>query len=840
MITATLLNHSITHLQKIMNEEAQLTTKRTRLDNQQGLTRSFPQKITLIAFLIIGAHLNEHSNEAAQAADQTSKSDAEQKLSPEVLASGVQLELVAEHPDLATPTGIDVDQDGSIWVASNHTHFRPDGYQGPEKDEIICFKPDGSRAVFYSASENTMDLERGPANDLYIAQRDRILRLLDHDHNMQCDESQPIVKLETAANYPHNGLSGLTWSPDGQLVFSIGENFAEQWKLIGSDNTTLTGSGEGGIFSCAPDGTSLRRIARGFWNPFGLCYRDGELFAAENDPGSRPPCRLLHVVEEGDYGYQRKYGNESHHPFVCWNGELRGTLPMLHALGEAPCGIIALHNGLAVTSWTEHRVDYYPLKESGDTYSTHRVTLVRGGREFRPTCIARTSENELFFTDWVEGSYEIHGKGRIWRLTINPKEIADWVGETSSLPLTKQATKQPTRDTTAPTHELLQMASKTREPFAHHSLTRTLAHRIRQQTKSNNSDIPSMESLNEAECVELLLAWKMARPSDSEKVVEFLKHPSSDIQFEAIRWIADQELVELLPHVNGQLTKKDLNFQALEATLAALNTLEGRPSEGISNQANLVKFIDSDQFSENFKANLLPLLTADNKQFGPKKWQQLQQSKNENLIRELVRTVAISTVPEANDFLFQIAEKNQASSAIRADAIAGVRVTNEAQKSVLTELTSSPDQSIREEAIRAMRFIELSAADRQRLSDISVAFPESKDLVESILAPTSIKGKRPSKTNIDGWRKLLDSVKAPVNLDMGRRLFFHSMTTNCSKCHRHNGRGNQLGPDLSQTAVANRDEVLQSLLQPSQRIGPAIPRKESFARRWDNVYRNPP
>lgn len=820
MITATLLHHSVTHLQKIMNEGAQSTTMRTRLDNQRGLIRSSPQKITLIAFLIIGAYLNEHSNEAARAADQRSKSDAQHQQSPEVLASGVQLELVAEHPDLATPTGIDVDQDGTIWVASNHTHFRPEGYQGPEKDEIICFKPDGSRSVFYSASENTMDLERGPANDLYLAQRDRILRLLDHDQNLQCDESQLIVKLETAANYPHNGLSGLTWSPEGQLVFSIGENFAEQWKLVGSDNTTLTGSGEGGIFSCAPDGTSLRRIARGFWNPFGLCYRDGELFAAENDPGSRPPCRLLHVVEEGDYGYQRKYGNESNHPFVCWNGELRGTLPMLHALGEAPCGIIPLHNGLVVTSWTEHRVDYYPLKKSGDTYSTHRTTLVRGGREFRPTCIARTSENELFFTDWVEGSYEIHGKGRIWRLAINPKEISDWVGETSAIHSTEQATNTPTRDTNVPTEELLQIASRTSEPFAHHNLTRMLAQRVRKQTMSNNSDFPSVESLNEAECLELLLAWKMAHPNDSKKVAEFLKHPSSAIQFEAIRWIADQELDELLPQVNGQLTRKDLNFQTLEATLAALNTLQGKPSEGISNQANLVKLIDSDQFSENLKANLLPLVTADNQQFGPKKWQQLQQSKNEKLIRELVRTVAISTVPEANDFLFQIINNKEVSSAIRADAIAGFRATNDAQKNVLTELTSSPDQPIREEAIRAMRFIELAAADRQALSNVSVAFPESKDLVESILAPTSMKDQRPSKTNIDDWRKLLDSVKAPVNLDAGRRLFFHSMTTNCSKCHRHYGRGNQLGPDLSRTAVANRDEILQSLLQPSQRIDP--------------------
>ncbi len=49
----------------------------------------------------------------------------------EMLAPGVRLSKVAEHPAVVTPTGIDIDDQGTIWVVASHTHFRPDDYDGP-------------------------------------------------------------------------------------------------------------------------------------------------------------------------------------------------------------------------------------------------------------------------------------------------------------------------------------------------------------------------------------------------------------------------------------------------------------------------------------------------------------------------------------------------------------------------------------------------------------------------------------------------------------------------------------------------------------------------------------
>ncbi len=218
-----------------------------------------------------------------------------------------------------------MDQQGAVWVIANHTHFRPDNYKGPEHDQVLVFHPDGQRSVFYDKTDASMDLELGPDGWVYVAQRDRILRIRDTDDDGRGDIEETIASLDTEANYPHNGLSGLTWTNDGDLIFALGENYAKPWTLTGVDGTEVRGSGEGGIFLCDARGGSLASNRPGLLESIRSLYPpDGTMFAAENDPGSRPPCRLLHIVPGGDYGYQRRYGNASYHPFVCWNGELPG------------------------------------------------------------------------------------------------------------------------------------------------------------------------------------------------------------------------------------------------------------------------------------------------------------------------------------------------------------------------------------------------------------------------------------------------------------------------------------------------------------------------------------
>src|SRR5207302_1551561 len=101
------------------------------------------------------------------------------------------------------------------------------------------------------------------------------------------------------------------------------------------------------------------------------------LWAVDNDPDARGPCRLLHIIRGGDYGYRFRYGRKGLHPFVAWDGELPGTLPMAAGTAEAPGGILAYEAAgfpreyrgqLLVTSWGDHVVERFTAAPHGASF----------------------------------------------------------------------------------------------------------------------------------------------------------------------------------------------------------------------------------------------------------------------------------------------------------------------------------------------------------------------------------------------------------------------------------------------------------------------------------------
>lgn len=347
-----------------------------------------------------------------------------------------RLELVefAQQPDIVTPVGIDVDRRGRVFVVESHTHFPPPNYAGPKGDRIrllVDTNQDGkadSIETFAEGLRHTMNLAIYHDDSLFVATRSEILRMRDTNDDGRADERVRIAHLETKGDYPHNGLSGFAFDLAGNVYFGFGENLGADYTLIGSDGARLPGGGEGGnIYRCRPDGSRLERIATGFWNPFHLAIDAfGRLFAVDNDPDSRPPCRLLHIVPDGDYGYRFRNGRRGTHPFTAWNGELPGTLPMVAGTGEAPSGIVAYESDnwpaeylgkLLVTSWGDHRIDAFALKPRGASFASTAEPVVVGGENFRPVGIAVAPDGSVYFSDWVDKSYQLHGKGRVWKLS---------------------------------------------------------------------------------------------------------------------------------------------------------------------------------------------------------------------------------------------------------------------------------------------------------------------------------------------------------------------------------------------------------------------------------------
>jgi putative membrane-bound dehydrogenase-like protein len=344
-----------------------------------------------------------------------------------------RLTLFADSPQIRTPTGIAVDRKGVVFVVESHTHFPPEDYDGPPTDLIKRMEDttgDGRAdrvTLFHEGGRATMNLAIDHRGLFYVATRSEIFTLRDTTGDGVADQRQVLVRLETDGDYPHNGLSGFAFDFAGNAYFGLGENLGAEYRLVARDGSFHEGGGEGGsIFRMTADGRLLERWATGFWNPFHLCFDAyGRLFAVDNDPDSRPPCRLLHVVEQGDYGYRFRHGRRGLHPFTAWFGELPGTLGLAAETGEAPSGVMAYESDglpadylgqLLVTSWGDHEIQAFPLQAQGASFVRTSRTVVKGGTNFRPVSIALAPDGSLYISDWVDRSYTLHGKGRVWRL----------------------------------------------------------------------------------------------------------------------------------------------------------------------------------------------------------------------------------------------------------------------------------------------------------------------------------------------------------------------------------------------------------------------------------------
>ncbi len=736
----------------------------------------------------------------------------------EILQAGVKLTLLAEHPDLVTPTGIDVGPDGRIWLAACHTHFRPQGYTGPEHDEILVFDIAGkNRQVFYNKTDATMHVELGSDGWVYLAERDRILRVKDTDGDGVGDIEENIATLDTVADYPHNGLSGMAWHSDGGLLFSLGENFGKDWTLTARDGSRVSGRGEGGVFLCSADGKQLRRIARGFWNPFGLLARsDGEIFAAENDPGSRPPCRLLNIVEGADYGFQWVYGSAPIHPFVAWNGELRGTLGMIHPCGEGPSAIVELGGGVVIPSWSNHCIDFFPLRRKGAGYTSERIEIVRGGENFRPVCMSPGPDGAFYLTDWVFSSYELHSRGRLWKLEID-KASAPWVQmerePMNEAALTAKALRQ--GNSSVSISRLFELA-KGDDPYLSDAALTSLAKQSTSWTPESIRELPA------ADRVWALVALRRVDLNDEKWVRALIDDPDPDIQFECLRWIADAVLVSFKPQVEAIMISPSLGYRQFEAALATWNTLQGNPGAGVTDADVLVERIQSKAIPNQLKAFSLRLVPPSDPRLTVPLLAELRSTGNPLLAIEIVRTLSAQHSQESLALLATVASDDSESEVLRAEAICGLASSAEDEHvKLLTILAASSSKAIRDEALRSLRGRTLEHDAASILENVSKAHRDSSSLVNAVLHPETINEHRPKLDDTAAWTKRLTSLPDRPDAAAGRRIFFHSKVALCANCHRYDGRGNVVGTDL--TLLSRQGEaksILQSILQPNQNVAP--------------------
>jgi putative membrane-bound dehydrogenase-like protein len=830
----------------------------------------------------------------------------------------LQVDLFAVAPDIVHPIAIDFDRKGRLLVIESHTHFPPKDYKGPRHDRIRVLEDTRGQGkadrftTFFEGTHATMGIAVHPDGSVYLATRNEILRLRDTRGTGKADDKKRIVFLDTKGAYPHNGLSGLSFDSKGDLYFGMGENLGADYKLIGSDGTILTGGGEGGnIYHCTAEGNKLRRVATGFWNPFGTC-RDifGRLIAVDNDPDAMPPCRMVHVVEGGDYGFQFRYGRAGRHIFQAWNGELPGTLPYITGTGEAPCGVLSYESdglpreylgSLLVASWADHRIERYVLKERGASFVSERLPFVEGGKDFRPVGIAVAPDGSLFISDWVLSSYTLHGRGAIWHIRTKKQEkrsrptsshpallslhrplreaaarqlateatgrdvlrahladadprvraaclsalidcadpridlnaLADkdplvgiramavraLVGRGGSVARFTEARNPPAlrleasaglKDTTNIPRLLQLLADK--DPFLQNAAAQQLA-----RSPKLLMQIDSESLSNVRQRIGILLAHRASGRTEALKLIPaFLVDVDEDVRFLAAKWISDQKLEQFRPLIVRAMKDRTLNIRMFLAYSTALARIDNQEV----NEARLANYF-FDRLVDGTSAPALrvmalqlippthPKLTLD--LLG-----KLLHGADKALQVEAARALCEYPSAKKGPLLLDVACDARLDKAVRAQAIAGLAGQSQEQVEKLLRLALEESPALRDEALRTLIGTKLLPAQQVKLKRLAESRPEAAMLVARALGKPFF-DRRPPADDVSGWLKRLEGR---ADVAAGRRVLFHPKLAGCYLCHRVEGRGRDIGPDLSTVGRAGRKHILESILQPSTLIAP--------------------
>lgn len=736
--------------------------------------------------------------------------------------------LLAADPDIVTPVGCTHDARGRLLVIESHTHFRPANYPGPPHDRIrIVEDGDGDgRAdrfhTFFEGTRATMALRAGADGWIYVATRSEVFRIRDSDGDDVADARERIALLETKGDYPHDGLGGLAFDAAGRLVFGLGENLGHAYRLVAADGSSWSGGGEGGaVFRCAiggdgaAAGSRLERVATGFWNPFGLCVDPvGRLFAVDNDPDGRPPCRLIDVAPCGDYGYQFRYGRGGRHPLQAWDGELPGTLPMAAGTGEAPCSVVVFDGALWVTSWGANRIESFRPTARGAGAAATGTVVVQGGPDFRPVDAALAPDGSLIVSDWVDRSYDLHRRGRIWRIApaAARDSAADWPapspGELRARRLAGSAADGGGAVTAAPRAELL-VALGDDDPFLRQAAVAGLVTHA-------GVDLPDLAATDDPRRrLGILMAHRSSADiaASSRAADDAPPRPASDdasrdallrtaladgddaVRLYAVRWIADARLRQFRADVDALLTAPQSSPRLLAGAVAALAWLDGQGFDGDAARRRLAAIWRDARRPAAVRSAALAISTpaADADALDPlvRLATARTDAEHDALAREAVRLLALWPAAAARPALQAIATDVALPAERRADAVAGI-VRHDAASPLLGDLARDADATV----ARAAATLPAAAAQPDAVAD------------------------RPAAADTAAWLARLDG---PGDAAAGWRLFFAGKRGRCAACHALGGRGAAIGPDLSGiVARAGRARVLESLLQPDKEIGPAF------------------
>ena len=761
---------------------------------------------------------------------------------PKVMDERLVLLIAAGDPEIVTPIGIAIDDKDRIYVLESHTHSPPNDYNGPKGDLIKVFEDSNGDdhldqiSVFAEGIKEGMNLAFSPEGHLHLVTSREVWVFYDRDGDAVCEEKKKLLELKKPQNvYPHSAMLSITFSNDGYMYLGRGNTGSESWIFEGIDGSQVSGYGDGGnVIRAKWDGSQVEIFSTGYWNPFDLKFDNyGRLLVADNDPDSRGPNRLVHAVYKSDFGYKSLFGGSGIHPYLAWNGELPGTLPIAVPLGEAPSGLVnaSLTNlpedyqgQMLCTIWEESTVVRINLKEKGLSVTGNAKVIIEGGDDFRPVAFAVNSKGEIYFTDWVVRYYPNHGKGKIWKLSSKDKKKG-YQHENKSQESFPNTWENFLKDLEIAPISDLKSYLKSDDPFRRHA-TVTVLSKKKEEIKIIAKDQDASIRMG------ALLAAKNSGDRELEILAKsFLIDPDRHIRRMALIWIGSSQMSYLKGEIEKALTVDVPSNELFETYLETVKLLQPDFVDGFQKQLLTKSKILKRDLPKDFISNIIydiknpiemrvfALRHLNNPDSHKKLLLSLLSDGTADKLRlETIRTLQTFPDREIAAKFLEISIDSKNSAGVRSEALSGLSRQPFVSEDKLIPLLENEEENISVEAARLLR---------SKISQPKVFEAFEKNLNKStargafqqqlLLGLGQELTHRPATTDDKSWYELLDRTG---DIERGRRVFY-SNTSLCSSCHAMDGMGGDLGPDLRNVGKSkDRRQLISSLLEPSASMSP--------------------
>jgi putative membrane-bound dehydrogenase-like protein len=394
--------------------------------------------------------------------------------------------LFAAEPLLSSPSDIDVDSRGRVWVCEV-LNYRGKKETRKEGDRILVLEDTDSdgkadkQTVFYQGRDVDSALGicvigEGPGRKVIVSCAPDVFIFHDDDGDLKADRKESLFTKTGQPQHDHS-VHAFVVGPDGRWYFNFGNTGKTVHDKDGNPvkdrfgnvvNDTGKPFREGMVFRCKPDGTDFEVLGHNFRNNYEVAVDSfGTLWQSDNDDDGNKGVRINWVMEYGNYGYKDELTGagwrtprtnlEAEVPKQHWHLNDPGVVPnLLMTGGGSPCGICVYEGSLLPERFRgslvhcdpgPNVVRAYHVKPAGAGYAATIETVIDGSADkwFRPSDVCVAPDGSLIVADWYDPGVGGHGmgdteKGRLYRIapkdskwSVPPVDVKTVVGSVAAL-----------------------------------------------------------------------------------------------------------------------------------------------------------------------------------------------------------------------------------------------------------------------------------------------------------------------------------------------------------------------------------------------------------------------